>query len=141
MGVTVARAQSQTNHWALRCCFCMTLQDDPLLLDQEDPIPLLQLFARQYRTGDMFASGSLTKKCQVEQVLHSIGQTLASMGLPDPHLAPFSTKLKFCLQCQLTRYQKMDPPPSKSKADSFTYATICNGHGLHSTFSCSQCSC
>jgi len=118
MGVTIAKAWSLTNLRGFWCNFCMKLQADPLLLDQEDSILLLQLFTHQYRTGAMSASGSPTKKCQVEQVLHSIGQTMASMGLPDPCLTPCSTKLEIFLPAMPThRISKGVSSPHASKAD------------------------
>lgn len=102
--VTAAQARSSNNVWQLWCTFCQDLQTNLFLLDDSEPITLLQLFALLYCSGEMSASISPTKKCQVEQTLHAIGQMLASMGLPDPCLALFCSQLDFRLKCQLAGY-------------------------------------
>jgi hypothetical protein len=79
-----------------------------------DPIPLLRLFARRYRTGIIAPSGSPVRSRTVEGALRAIGQTLASLGCDDPRLQP-SGKLDLRLQRQLKAYQKQDPPPNRVK--------------------------
>ena len=93
LGITIACVQSHFNLWKLLCQFYQHLNANLFLVDCEDPILLLQLFALCYCKGESSASGSPTKKHQVEQALHSIGQTLAGMG--NPLLAPFSSNLNF----------------------------------------------
>jgi len=101
--------------WQIWCNFCGSLNADPLLQCQADPIPLLQVFALRYRRGEISASRSPTKKRQVEEALRAVGQTLAAMGLPDPRFAQFSSDLDFRLKRQLAGYQKLDPPPARVK--------------------------
>jgi len=78
-------------------------------------LPLLQVFAVRYRSGQISASGHATRKCQVEEALRAVGQTLAGLGLPDPRLTRFSDKLDFRLRRQLATYQRMDPAPARVK--------------------------
>lgn len=78
-------------------------------------LPLLQVFAVRYRSGQISASGHATRKCQVEEALRAVGQTLAGLGLPDPRLARFSDKLDFRLRRQLANYQRVDPAPNRVK--------------------------
>mmetsp|Transcript_9230 Transcript_9230/g.13387 ORF Transcript_9230/g.13387 Transcript_9230/m.13387 type:complete len:350 (-) Transcript_9230:545-1594(-) len=101
--------------WAIWCTFCRTLNADPFLLDISDPVPLLQVFALRYRSGQLSASGHATRKRQVEEALRAVGQTLAGLGLPDPRLTRFSDKLDFRLRRQLATYQRMDPAPARVK--------------------------
>jgi hypothetical protein len=50
----------------------------------------------------------------VENALRAIGQTLATLGLPDPRLMQ-NGKLDLRLQRQLKAYKKQDPPPTRVK--------------------------
>lgn len=76
--------------------------------------PLLQIFAARYCVGTLAPSQSAVRSRTVEDALHAVGQTLASMGYPDPRLQA-SGKLDFHLQQQLQGYAKQDPPPSRVK--------------------------
>lgn len=67
-----SRTWSCATMWMIWCDFCHSLNTDPLLQSNDDPIQLLQVFVIHYRTGSISASGLATWKCQVEEALHSI---------------------------------------------------------------------
>jgi hypothetical protein len=114
MGLSTSRQNSQQNTWSLWESFCATLAQDPTFQHCEDPIPLLRLFAHQYRAGVVAPSGAQVRSRTVEGALRAVGQTLASLGLPDPRLQP-SGHLDIRLQRQLSAYKKMDDPPTRVK--------------------------
>ena len=80
----------------------------------DDPVPILQLYARRYRTGAIAPSQREVKSRTVEQALRAVGQTFASLGANDPRLNPFG-KIDFRIQRQLAAYQRQDPAPSRVK--------------------------
>jgi hypothetical protein len=96
--------------WQLWHNFCCELNQDSLLYDVHDPIPLLMVFARRYRTGVIAPSGAPVRARTVEEALHSVGQTLALLGFRDPRLQP-SRSLDLRLNRQLKAYSRIDPPP------------------------------
>ncbi len=79
-----------------------------------DPIPLLQLFARRYRTGAVAPRGDAVASKTVARALRAVGQTLAALGQPDPRLTTQGT-IDLRLTRQLAAYGKEDPPPTRNK--------------------------
>jgi hypothetical protein len=75
---------------------------------------LLQLFANRYRDGILALSHTQVRARTVEGALRAVGQSFASLGLPDPRLQP-SGKLDLRLSRQISAYKKQDPPPSRVK--------------------------
>ena len=59
---------------------------DALFVSYRDPVPILNTFARQYRTGSLSPSGHQVRSHTVEDTVQSIGQDLSNMGGPYPHL-------------------------------------------------------
>ena len=57
---------------------------DPLLIGYKDPVPVLNIFARDYRTGDITSTSSPVQSRTAEDAVRSIGQALAALGLADP---------------------------------------------------------
>ena len=84
--VVPKRAAAQDNHWDLWCTFTASLGLDPYLPDVSDKVPYLQVFAVRLRRGDIAPSGQPLKSRSVEDYLRSVGQEMASLGAPDPHL-------------------------------------------------------
>jgi hypothetical protein len=84
--ISYGRASGTTTSWTIWSDFCLSLSCDPLLHDIDDPMPLLQIFAARYRVGTLAPSQSAVRSRTVEDALHAVGQTLASMGYPDPCL-------------------------------------------------------
>lgn len=110
MGISSGRAVSANTSWGIWQEFCASLYQDAFLLDNPDPIPLLMLFVNRYRVGTIAPSGSNVRSRTVENALRAIGQTLATLGRPDPRLQP-SGKLDLRLHRQLKGYTRQDPPP------------------------------
>jgi hypothetical protein len=108
---SAVRAGSVWHHW---CTFCISLNIDEYLSALDDPVPILQLYARRYRTGEIAPSQRQVRSGTVDDALRTIGQTHASMGAPDPRINAFG-KIDFRLQRQLACYAKADPPPSRVK--------------------------
>lgn len=79
-----------------------------------DPVPVLQLYSRQYRIGTISPSGRPVRSRTVEDAVRAVGQAFTSVGAADPRLNLFG-KLDFRLQRQLACYTKRDPPPSRVK--------------------------
>ncbi len=114
MGISSGRAVSANTSWGIWQEFCASLYQDAFLLDNPDPIPLLMLFVNRYRIGTIAPSGSNVRSRTVENALRAIGQTLATLGRPDPRLQP-SGKLDLRLHRQLKGYTRQDPPPHRVK--------------------------
>ncbi len=114
MGISASRTHAINTAWDVWHAFCWDLNQDPFLQDLDDPIPLLQIFARRYREGLLAPSGASVRSQTVEGALHAVGQTLAALGQPDPRLQP-SGKLELRLHRQLKAYSKQDPPPHRVK--------------------------
>jgi hypothetical protein len=113
--LTLARAATMPDRaWLLWASFCNDLLVDPWPSDTRDPIILLQVFARHYRTGAIAPSGGPDKYRTVEDTLRAMGQTLAGMGPSDPRLTP-GGKTEFRLGRQLRGYTREDPPPNQVK--------------------------
>jgi hypothetical protein len=87
---------------------------DPTGTDVPDIIPLLQVFAHCYRTGEISPSQSAVRGHTVGDALCAIGQMMAHMGLDDPRLQP-SGKLDLRLSHLLSVYNKAVPPPARVK--------------------------
>jgi hypothetical protein len=84
------------------------------LVDIDDPIPLLQLFAQHYQCGIIAPSGAAVRSRTVEGALCVVGQAFSTLGCVDPRLTP-SGKLDIRLSRQLSAYKKEDPPPHPVK--------------------------
>ena len=75
---------------------------DPLLIGYKYPVPILNIFARNYRTGDITPTSSPVRSRMAEDVVRSIGQALASLGLADPRYrkdGKIDIRLRFQLCC------------------------------------------
>ncbi len=114
LGVCIFRAHAGDSMWSIWCAFCANLNLNPLLLNIDDPIPVLQIFAHRYRMGYIAPNQAPVHGRTVGDALRAVGQALASLGFPDPRLLP-SRKLEFRLGRQLAAYNRMDPPPTHVK--------------------------
>lgn len=113
-GVVPSRASASVGHYDTWCRFCSELQVDPSLQELHDPIPIIQVFMRRYRTGAIAPSHRQVRSRTVEDAVRSVGQTFAAVGTNDPRLNSFG-KIDFRLQRQLACYSKQDPPPNRVK--------------------------
>ena len=61
---------------------------DPLLVAYQDPVPILNAFARDYQTGAIATSSHSVRSRTVEDAVRSIGQAIAMLGAKDPRMTP-----------------------------------------------------
>jgi hypothetical protein len=64
--------------------------------------------------GTLAPSHAQVKARTVEGALRAVGQTMASLGFPDPRLQP-NGQIELRLHRQLQCYDKADPPPTRVK--------------------------
>jgi hypothetical protein len=129
-GQSRSRANAASSTWTIWCDFCRSLAMDPAALNVPDPIALLQVFAHQYRTGALPLSHAQVHSPMVGDALHAVGQTLAHLGHPDPHLTT-SGASNLRLQRLLAAYVRSDPPPSRVKPVPLTLLHhVCSQHKL-----------
>ena len=76
--------------------YCDELGTNALLANQEDPVPILQVFARWLRTEALAPSAHSIKKRTVEAYLRSVGQTFKALGSQDPRTT-LTGATNFCL--------------------------------------------
>jgi hypothetical protein len=113
-GLSAGNTSAQSGIWRIWEHFCSTIRQDPYLQSTKDPIPLLQLFARLYRTGELAPKQHQVSAKTVGKAIRAVGQTLAALGLPDARLTTKGT-LDIRLTRQLAAYAKDDPPPQRVK--------------------------
>lgn len=113
-GVSTGRTAAANTHWKAWDSFTAELGLDPLLQAIEDKVPILQVFSRRVRTGELAANKAAVKSRTVEDYVRSIGQTYLAMGASDPRLNT-SGNIDFRLQRMLSCYSKADPPPNRVK--------------------------
>ena len=82
---------------------------DPLLIGYKDPVPILNIFAREYRTGDITPTSSPVQSRMAEDSVRSIGQALTALGLANTRYRK-GGKINIRLCFQLRCYTKKDPP-------------------------------
>ena len=87
---------------------------NPLPIGYKYPAPILNIFARDYRTGDIAQTISPARSCTAEDAVRSIGQALAALGLADPRYGKYG-KIDIRLRFQLRCYKKQDPAPNHVK--------------------------
>ena len=99
--------------WRLWESFCSTLHLDPHNLGR-GPMPLLLLFAQQYRTGSTAPGRNSVHAWTVEDAIQTIGQTYARLGSPDPRLN-IHGDLNFRISLLYRAWQRDDAPPTRVK--------------------------
>jgi len=113
-GISSGRATSTNTHWGQWKNFTTEMGLDPFLEAVEDKIPVLQVFGRRVRIGELAARKNSVKSRSVEDYLRSVGQAFLNVGKQDPRLNS-SGKLDFRLQRMLACYTKEDPAPNRVK--------------------------
>ena len=109
-GLYTGRACAADGHWTKWANFYSRVALDPLLICYKFPFPILNIFARDYRTGDIAQTSSPAQSRTAEDAVRSIGQTLTALGLADPRYRK-DEKIDIRLRFQLRCYTKQDPPP------------------------------
>jgi len=113
-GVTRKRASAHDEHWGRWLDFCLEHQLDPYLAQEEDPVPILQIFLQRYRDGRIAPSGDTVRSRTAEDALRAVGQKFASVGSLDPRKDAHG-KIDFRITRQLRYYTKNNAPPSHVK--------------------------
>jgi hypothetical protein len=109
------RCDSASATWRLWEGFCTRSNIRPDLQDVPgDPVPILLLFAQQYRTGRIAPSERAVRSRTVEDAVRHVAQTFTRVGAVDPRLNAFGA-LDFRLQAVLRSWKKADPPPTRVK--------------------------
>ena len=109
-GLSTGRACAADGHWTKWANFCSRVALDPLLIGYKDPVPILNIFARDYRTGDITPTSSPVRSRTAEDAVRSIGQALAALGLADPRYGK-DGKIDIRLRFQIRCYTNQNPPP------------------------------
>ena len=113
-GVCAGSDSTTASHWRLWVSHCKPLGIDPLLTNMQDPVQPLQVFAELYRDGTLAPSRDQVRARTVEGAVRSIGQTIASVGAPDPRYT-VNGKIDFRLRRMWAAWGKEDPPPHRVK--------------------------
>ena len=77
-GLYTGRAYAADGHWTKWANFCSRVALDPLLIGYKDPVPILNIFARYYRTGDITPTSSPLRSCTAGDAVRLIGQAIAA---------------------------------------------------------------
>ena len=85
-----------------------------LLVAYKYPVPILNAFARDYRTGNITPNSRGVRSRTVEDAVRSIGQAIAMLGAKDPWMMS-TGKIDGRLQLQFRCYSWQDHPPSRAK--------------------------
>ena len=83
-GLSTGRACAADGHWKNWANFCSRVALDPLLIGYKDPVPILNIFARDYRTGNITPTSGPVQSRTAEDAVRLIGQALAALELSDP---------------------------------------------------------
>ena len=127
-GLSTGRACAADGHWKKWANFCSRVALDPLLVGYKDPVPILNIFVQDYRTGDIAQRSSPVQSHTAEDAVRSIGQALAALGISDPCYGK-DGKIDIRLRFQLRCYTKQDPPPQPCEATPHQCAPEGDGGG------------
>ena len=83
-GLSAGQATAAYGHWTKWACFCARVALDPLLVAYKYPVPILNAFARDYRTGNITPDSRGVQSRTVKDPVRSIGQSIAILGAKDP---------------------------------------------------------
>ena len=79
-GFSTGRATAADGHWTKWTYFCARVALDPLLVTYQYPVPILNAFARDYRTGNIAPDSRGVQSRTVEDTIQLIGQAIAMLG-------------------------------------------------------------
>ena len=127
-GLSTYRAWTADGHWTKWDNFCSRVALDPLRIGYKEPVPILNTFARDYRTGDIAPTSSPVQSRTAEDAVRLIGQALVALGLADPRYGK-DGKINIRLRFQLCCYTKQDHPPQPREASPHSCDTEGGGGG------------
>ena len=113
-GVTEDYARRKDRHWEIWETYCSKTNLDPFLLNVDDPVPYLEIFAKRLRDGRIAPSGRQIRSQTVSDYLTSVGQRFTNLGADDPRLNKFG-KIDFRLSRQSRCWRKQDKPSVRVK--------------------------
>ena len=113
-GFSVCRSTAADGHWTKWAYFCARVALDLLLVTYKYPVPILNAFSRDYRTGNIAPNIHAVRSITVEDAVRSIGQEIVALGDKDPRMTS-TGKINGRLQLQFRCYSRQDPPPSRVK--------------------------
>lgn len=111
-GISPRRTKAAQTAWRVWTQFCATLAIDPGLSDFRDPVPVLMLFARQWREGSIAPLGQHVRARTAKDAVRFVGQAFAAVGSPDPRLNA-QGKMDFRLSRQVSGWRRADPPSQR----------------------------
>ena len=85
-GFSVVRSTAADGHWTKWAYFCTRVALDPLIVAYKDPVPILNAFARDYRTGNIAPNSRAVQSRMVEDAVRLIGQAITELGEKDPQM-------------------------------------------------------
>ena len=83
-GLSVGRSTAADGHWTKWAYFYTRVAIDPLPVAYKDPVPILNAFARDYRTGNIAPNSRAVQSRTVEDSIWLIGQAIAVLVAKDP---------------------------------------------------------
>ena len=110
----VGRSTAADGHWTKWAYFCTRLALDPILVAYKDPVPILDSFARDYRTGKITPYSRAVRSRMVEDAVRSIGHEITVLEAKDPWMTS-TGDIDRRLQLQFLCYSRENPPPSRVK--------------------------
>ena len=85
-GFSVCRSTAADGHWTKWAYFCARVALDLLLVTYKYPVPILNAFSRDYRTGNIAPNIHAVRSITVEDAVRSIGQEIVALGDKDPRM-------------------------------------------------------
>ena len=113
-GLYTSQATAADGHWTKWAFFCARVSLEPLLVAYQDPVPILNAFSWDYRTGNIAPDSRGVRSRTVEDAVRLIGQEIAMLGAKDPRMT-YTGKLDGRLHLQFRCYSRQDPTPSRVK--------------------------
>ncbi|KAI2507850.1 hypothetical protein MHU86_6630 [Fragilaria crotonensis] len=110
--------------------FCTTHGIHPALDDiHGDPVPVLMLFAQQYRAGRIAPSDRPVRSRTVEDAVRQVAQAFTRVGADDPRLNSFGA-VDFRLQSLFAAWKRIDTPPTRVKPMPFSVLRHAHMHAM-----------
>ena len=99
-GFVPSRTKSDESCFQKWEIFCRAHKMDTFIDKVRDPVPFLQIFTCQVRSGLLTHNGEPVRSRNAESYLWSVGQTFANVGIEDPRFNKHGST-DHCLQRQL----------------------------------------
>ncbi|EJK60709.1 hypothetical protein THAOC_18890, partial [Thalassiosira oceanica] len=109
------RGRQRANAYARWAAYCAAFNVDPLLQGVPRPIPFMQTYLQQYRTGVVAARGQPVGARAAEEALRFVGQTMQQLGVGDKRFDPSTHKIDLRLSNMWRQWKSDDDPPARVK--------------------------